>query len=213
MKFNNYDPIARHYDWLSRLFFGRSEIDAQINMLKYVAAGSRVLIVGGGTGWILEELAAIYPAGLRIVYVELSREMMALSRKRHYGQNDVAFIPLPVEEYVTGERFDVILTGFVFDNFTAERTVFVFRLLHGLLRDGGHWLFAEFCLQRGLSKFWQALLLKTMYWSARLVCRVEASRLTDVEPLFAAAGYRQLERAYYYSRFIKAIVYEKVGAD
>ncbi len=213
MKFNNYDPIARYYDWLSRLFFGRSEIDAQVGMLKYVAAGSRVLIVGGGTGWILEELAAIHPAGLRIVYVEPSGKMMDLSRNRNYGENDVVFVQLPVEQWVTEERFDVILTGFVFDNFTADRTGFVFRLLDGLLRGGGYWLFAEFCLQKGVGKFWQALMLKTMYWSARLVCRVEASQLTDAEPLFAAAGYRQLERAYYYARFIKAIVYEKAGVD
>ena len=210
---NNYDPIARYYDSLSRLVFGRSEIDAQVGMLPFVQAGSRVLIVGGGTGWILEELAALHPAGLRIVYVESSGKMMALSKARGCGENVVEFVQLPVEQFVTEDRYDCILTGFVFDNFSATGAGYVFRLLDGLLCDGGRWLFADFCLQRGVVKFWQTLMLKTMYGLARLICGVDARQLPDTDPLFAAAGYRPLQRAYYYARFIKAIVYEKAGVS
>ena len=209
MKRNNYDPIARYYDFLSRLVFGRSEINAQVEMLKYVGGGSRVLIVGGGTGWILEELAAIHPAGLRITYVEPSGVMMALSRKRDCRKNEVSFVSLPVEQWVSEGRYDCILTGFVFDNFTAAHSAMVFRLLHDLLRAGGYWLFAEFFLEKGRGKWWQALMLRSMYWSARLICRVEASELADTDPLFAAAGYKKLEMRFHYYRFIKSIAYQK----
>ena len=63
-----------------------------------------MLIVGGGTGWILEEIADRYPAGLRITYVELSREMMRLARRRRVGASVVSFVELPVEEFVAVER-------------------------------------------------------------------------------------------------------------
>jgi ubiquinone/menaquinone biosynthesis C-methylase UbiE len=211
MKLNNYDPIARYYDFLSRLVFGRSEVNAQVEMLKYVVAGSRVLIVGGGTGWILAELAAIHPAGLRITYIEPSACMMALSKKRDCRQNEVSFVSMPVGQWVTEERYDCILTGFVFDNFTVDHCAMVFRLLHDLLREDGYWLFAEFFLEKGQGKWWQALMLKSMYWSARLICRVEARELADTEPLFEVAGYRPLETRFHYYRFIKSIAYQKVG--
>ena len=76
---NNYNTIAGYYDFLSRTIFQRSIINAQVALLSYIKPNSTVLIVGGGTGWILEK---IEPAGLEITYVEISENMLALSRKR-----------------------------------------------------------------------------------------------------------------------------------
>jgi ubiquinone/menaquinone biosynthesis C-methylase UbiE len=206
---NNYDPIANYYDLLSRLVFGRTEIRAQVEMLGYLQAGSRVLVVGGGTGWILEEFAAIYPDGLHITYVEPSDRMMALAKKRDWRDNTVLFVQLPVERFVTEDRYDCILTGFVFDNFCPELTEMVIGLLHPLLKDRGYWLFADFYCPKKEGKLWQQVMLRSMYLSARLILKVEASRLTDTEPLFALAGYRQVWTGFHYGRFIKSIVYQK----
>jgi len=96
---NKYDSIAGIYDILSRLVFGKVLQRSQAGLLKWMSPESRVLIVGGGTGWILERIAADHPAGLDIVYVEASAKMVALSRKRKSGENTVTFICLPIEEY------------------------------------------------------------------------------------------------------------------
>lgn len=85
---NNYDKLANHYDTLSRLVFFKSQVNSQINQLQYIQENSHVLIVGGGTGWILEELAKVYTNGLKIVYVEISAKMIALSQKRNYKDKD-----------------------------------------------------------------------------------------------------------------------------
>ena len=207
---NNYDPVARYYDLLSRLVFGRTEIDAQVEMLDHVRPGDKVLIVGGGTGWILEKLAALYPDGLHITYVESSRAMMRLARKRKRGGHSVSFVELPIEQFVSDERFDCILTGFLFDNFRQEHAEAIVRNLDTVLVAGGYWFNADFHYTPKGSAWWQWLLLHSMYWVVRWICRVEADRLPDMEVCFGTVGYEVVRRSFYYQGFIQSVIYRKV---
>ena len=207
---NNYDPVARSYDFLSWLVFGQAEINAQVEMLGYIGPGSRMLIVGGGTGWILEKIAAVQPSGLRITYVESSARMMERSRKRNAGSNHVEFVLLPIGEFVAAAPYDCILTGFVFDNFSADQARAVVRQLDPLLCEEGYWLYTDFYLPKGKKrKFWKAVLLKVMYLAARIICKVEASQLPDMEPVFGEAGYISVYTSWHYSKFIQSVVYRK----
>ena len=206
---NNYSPVAGYYDLLIQLIFGKTEINAQVEMLRFVFPRNRVLIVGGGTGWILEKIAAFYPSGLQITYVEPSVGMMARARKRNWGGNEVSFVELPVEEFVGEGGYDCILTGFLFDNFYQEHAASVMRSLDVLLRDGGYWLFADYYYPKRGGAWWQGLLLRSMYWAARLICRVEASELPDMKGIFSTAGYRVIFNEFYYQGFIQAVVYRK----
>lgn len=206
---NNYDPVAGYYDLLCRLVFGRTEIDAQVGMLRFVRPGNKLLIVGGGTGWILEKIAAIFPAGLDITYVECSVRMMRLARRRKWGGNTVKFILLPVEEFLTDERYDCILTGFLFDNFYQDHAERIVRGLDGLLKEGGFWLYADLYYPPRGGRWWHGLLLRSMYWAARWLCRVEANVLPDMAGCFAVMGYKQITSSSYYGGFIQAIVYTK----
>ena len=202
---NNYDPVARYYDFLSWLVFGQAEINAQVELLGYIAPGSRVLIVGGGTGWILEKIAAVHPSGLQVTYVENSTRMMERSRKRNCGHNPVEFVPLPIEEFVATAPFDCILTGFVFDNFSGQKAAAVVRQLDILLREGGHWLYADFYLPKRKRKLWKAVLLKAMYIAARIICKVEANKLPDMESIFGEVGYTPVYTSFHYSKFIQSV--------
>src|ERR1700744_542206 len=93
----NYDNSAWFYDRLSRLVYGKALIRSQIYLLKHIPKNSNILIAGGGTGWILEEIVKIHPSGLTITYVEVSANMMDLSKKRNVQSNKVTFIYEPVE--------------------------------------------------------------------------------------------------------------------
>lgn len=209
---NNYDAVAGYYDFLSRLVFGQAEINAQVELLEYLAPGSRVLIVGGGTGWILEKMAAVQPSGLRITYVESSARMMARSRQRNCGQNVVQFVELPVQELVTEERYDCVLTGFLFDNFHTALAEQIFSQLDALLVGGGNWLYADFYRPpKRKGKLWQAVLLRSMYIATRWLCKVEANQLPDMEAIFSEAGYRRVFTSFHYQRFIQGMVYRKRG--
>ncbi|WP_316797490.1 class I SAM-dependent methyltransferase [Pedobacter agri] len=206
---NNYDKIAQHYDFLSRLVFGTSQVSAQINQLKYISSNSSILIVGGGTGWILEELAKLHQTGLKITFVEISAKMISLSKARNYGNNEVEFINLGIEEYEINNHFDIIITPFLFDNFSRERCHKVFHKLHLSLNNSGLWFMVDFTTQTKGGNWWKKPFLTLMYTFFNLMARVEAKKLVDMNPYFEKGGYQIIEERFYYAHFIKAVVYKK----
>lgn len=207
---NNYDKIAGSYDMLSRLVFFRTQLKAQIDQLHFIPAGSNILIAGGGTGWILEEIAKQHPAGLNITYVELSAKMLELSRKRDVKENKVTYIHAAAEDFHPEVKYDVILTAFFFDNFSAEGVKAVFNQFDLLLKKDGLWLFTDFYYAESSGKNWQWYLLKAMYLFFNRISKVEAKMLINTEKYFEEQLYLQLNSVYYYSGFIKAITYQKI---
>lgn len=200
----NYDNSAWFYDRLSQLVFGDALKQAQTYFLTQIPAGAKVLIVGGGTGWILEELAKAHPSGLEITYVEISANMIALSRKRHIGSNKVTFINAPVEEVSPGKAFNVLITPFFFDNYRQANLPKVFDHLHDMLRPGGLWLNTDFKLT---GKWWQSILLKSMLLFFKVLCGVESWRLPDVDAQFKQHHCRLSNDKTFFGDFIIAQVY------
>ena len=206
---NNYDKIANYYDRIHHLFYGRSEINAQVELLDYVRPGDKLLILGGGTGWILEKIATIFPSGLRITYIESSVRMVELTKTRNWGLNQVELVNSVVEDWKGEMEYDCVLTGLFFDNFTDAHAAAIVRQVTPYLKNGGYWLESDFYYPRRRGKLWQAVLLYSMYISARLICGVEAKRLPDMERIFSAEGYGVLYTTFHYQRFIRSVVYRK----
>ena len=173
---SNYDHIAGFYDRLSRLVFGSSIVRAQVCLLPFIPAGARILIIGGGTGWILEEIAALHPQGLTIDYIESSAKMIAISQKRNRQKNSVQFIHQPIEDYVLTTPYDVIITPFLFDNFPKDKIAYIFEKLHAYLKSNGLWLYADFTSGTG-NPFWQKILLRIMYLFFRVTGAIETQKL------------------------------------
>ncbi|WP_426669042.1 class I SAM-dependent methyltransferase [Mucilaginibacter sp. McL0603] len=202
----NYDNSAWFYDRLSRLIYGKALVRAQIYLLQYIPPGSNILIAGGGTGWILEEISKLHPSGLKITYVEISAKMMALSRNRNVGSNQVTYINEPVENTDGQNSYDVLITPFLFDNFTEQTLQTVFAHLHKQLKAGGLWLNTDF---RPTGKWWQSFLLKSMILFFRLICRIEAKKLPEIEKCFKKYKYRVIDQKSFFGEFILSTVYRK----
>jgi len=202
----NFNNSASFYDGLSRLVYGRALINAQLYLLGFIEPGSRVLIVGGGTGWILEELTKIHPSGLHITYVEIAAAMMDLSKKRDTGSNEVAYIQNAIEQVNLIPDFDVVITPFLFDNFTEQTLHTVFAHIHALLKPGELWLNADFQLT---GKWWQQLLLKSMFVFFRLICGIEAGKLPGIKTRFTANSYAMVDEKTFFNDFIVANVYRR----
>ncbi|MBS1749070.1 MAG: class I SAM-dependent methyltransferase [Bacteroidetes bacterium] len=207
---NNYNSVAGIYDVSSRMVFGKAQQKSQTGLLNWIPPQSRILIVGGGTGWILESITAIYPSGLDILYVEASAKMMALSRKRNFGNNAVTFICNPIESCNFNGLFDIVFTAYLFDNFLRTEAEVIFQILHQMLRPGGRWLFADFYIDAVHPPLWQKLLWYTMFSFFRITCGVQAKKLVDMSGYFKKAEYRLLQEKEYYSGFITGKVYEKI---
>jgi ubiquinone/menaquinone biosynthesis C-methylase UbiE len=202
----NYDNSAWFYDRLSRVVYGRSLIDSQVYLLQYIPANAHVLIAGGGTGWILEEMARIHLSGLTITYVEISAKMMALSRKRNAGDNKIIYINEPVEN-LTGETlYDVAITPFLFDNFTEQTLQKIFVHIHSKLKPGGLWLNTDFRLT---GEWWQSLLLRSMILFFRIICGIEAKKLPQIDRYFEQDQYTIINQKAFFGEFILSTVYQK----
>ncbi len=93
----NYNNSAWFYDTLSKVIYGKALVRSQVYLLPFIPPESKILLIGGGTGWILEEIAKVHSSGLAITYVEVAANMMKLSQKRNAGGNKVAFINDAIE--------------------------------------------------------------------------------------------------------------------
>ncbi len=206
---NNYDAAAWFYDRLAQLVFGKTLIKAQRYLVRHIGQEAKVLIVGGGTGWVLEEITRLQTSTLKITYVEISAKMMSLSQKKNRGQNEVIFVNRGIEDHQITTAFDVILTPFLFDNFSAERIRVVFNKLHQSLKPGGLWLLADFQIQNNCKAIWQKLILKTMYLFFGWLCGVETKKLITMRPFFLAEKYHLSAEKTFYKGFIISQVYQK----
>ncbi len=203
---SNYDNSAGFYDRLSRMVYGKALVTSQVYLLQFIPANSSVLIAGGGTGWILEEIAKIHPTGLTITYVEISAKMLALSQQRNCGTNKVTFVNQPIEEVDSATVYDVVITPFLFDNFTEQTLDAVFAHLHQRLKPGGLWLCADFQLT---GKLWQRVLLKSMYTFFRILCGIETTTMPDIESRFTKYGYKKIASKTFFGDFIISTEYQK----
>jgi ubiquinone/menaquinone biosynthesis C-methylase UbiE len=202
----NYDNSAWFYDRLSRVIYGKALVRAQVYLLQYIPAGSNILIAGGGTGWLLEEISKLHPSGLKITYVEISAKMMALSRKRNVSSNQVTYINVPVENLDGQNSYDVLITPFLFDNFTEQTLQTVFSHLHKQLKTGGIWLNTDF---RPTGKWWQAFLLRSMILFFRIICQIEAKKLPEIEKCFEQYQLKIIGQKAFFGEFILSTAYQK----
>jgi ubiquinone/menaquinone biosynthesis C-methylase UbiE len=203
---SNYDNSAGFYDQLSRVIFAKALIKSQVYLLQFIPQNSNILIAGGGTGWILEELTKLHPSGLKITYVEISAKMTAIAQRRNTGKNQVQFINEPIEDTDNTGLYDVIITPFLLDNFTGETIGTVFAHMHEQLKPGGLWLCTDFQLT---GKLWQRVLLKSMYTFFRLLCGIETNAMPDIAAQFNKYGYVPLAVKTFFGEFIVSTEYRK----
>ena len=203
----NYNSVAWFYDGLSRLVFGSSIKKAQIELLHFIPEKASILIVGGGTGWILEEIAKLYPSGLDITYIDSSSKMIGLSKKRNCAVNHVQFIEAGIENTSLKDKsFDIIITPFAADGFTQEAWQQVFTKLHASLKPNGIWLYADFRLN-DKSPVWQKLMIKLLYLFFKITCRIQADKLPTIDTCFSS--YKLISERMYFANFIVSAVLEK----
>lgn len=202
----NYNKTAWFYDSLARLMFGSALKNSQKHLLPLIPKHARILIVGGGTGQTLEDLAALQYEGLHITFVEISANMTAIARKRNAGNNEVVFIIDAIEQVQLKPEYDVVITGFLFDNYTDTALPATFNHIHEALKLGGLWLNTDFQLT---GKWWQPLLLKSMYTFFRMFSPIPVSKLPDVDKVFMLQGYKAVASATFYGDFILTTAYKK----
>ncbi len=213
----SFDKTVLFYDALARLIFGKSIQKSQTEILSYIPAQTTVLLLGGGTGWLLPHLAHLN-IPLRILYLELSVKMLARARQRYAQlpphQLEVYFRQGTEASLLSDELFEVIFTPFVLDLYPHRTLKTMLPYLHQHLKPGGRWLVTDFYIdpaQPGWQKIWQHGLSKLMYIFFGWLSSLETRTLPDLDMLFSSLPLQLIHTRSFYFNFIRSQVYQNVS--
>lgn len=204
-----FDRVAAFYDPLARLVFGNSLRQAQQAALAGLPVGHpRVLIIGGGTGWVLGEVLAHRPEA-RILYLEASAVMLTKSREtllqhkpHHAGQ--VEFRLGTEQALRPDESFDAIITFFFLDLFEPVRLRTIIERLNQVRRPSAPWLLADF---RPTQALWQRTLLLLMYRFFWLTTGISGRHIPALHHELAALGLQPRQQKLFFRGMVEATVF------
>lgn len=205
---NGFDHIAGLYDTLARIVFGRHIVRSQRYFLEDIADGSKVLLLGGGTGWLLAELLSHRP-NVEVWYIEASERMIALSREKIKDEGNVHFIHGTEQNIPSEISVDIVITNFYLDLFSNEALKKTLPEITARMKEDARWIATDFVYR---DKWWQTALLQIMYWFFRKVGALESSRLPAWEQALQQAGWRVMKEKMFFRGFIKTAVHQRYSA-
>lgn len=208
-RIGGFDAVAPWYDMLATLVFGQSIKNAQRFFLRDIQKGGKVLILGGGTGWLLADLFRVNP-DCEVWYVDASSAM--LTRAQSYiadnGNLRIHFIHGTQEQLPLHVTYDAVIANFYFDLFSLSSLEIRVRQIRRLILPGGKLFVADF---KKNNSWWQSQLLSFMYLFFRLLCDIEASSLPDWQQLLLDSKFKRTASRLFYGNFISSDVYEIVS--
>ncbi|MBG8552152.1 class I SAM-dependent methyltransferase [Hymenobacter guriensis] len=208
---SGFDRVAAFYDPLARLVFGRSLQRAQLRALEHLPLGApHVLIIGGGTGWVLPELLRRCPCA-HVLYLEASGQML---RRAQSTLQRRCPTQLPQVEFRLGteaalqpqEQFDAVLTFFFLDLFDLPRLRPLVARLHQARRAGAPWLLADFAPPR---TWWQRGMLRLMYWFFGLTTGISGRQLPPIRVELARLGLQAGPPQYEFGGMVETVVFRE----
>lgn len=206
---SGFDRVAPFYDKMMRAVFGKSIVRAQTYFLPRLIPGARVLIIGGGTGWIAQEVFEYCPDA-RITYLDASPKMILRAKASIVipEQGQIAFI-LGNEKFLAElGQFDVLITNFFLDLFLPPRSQMISQQLFEQLENQGLWLYTDFYAE-GNPLFWRKWAINGMYFIAKHWCRIEARRYWDFESCLLRLPLHSRGEKYFFGKMIKSSLYQK----
>ncbi|WP_372897712.1 class I SAM-dependent methyltransferase [Stieleria sp.] len=184
-----YDRLAKVYRGLEICLFGNALHRARLALLDQLPRVHRALVLGDGTGRLLEQLCITQP-DCRITSVDQSRQMLNQQRRRveRIGAIDrVDLIQADARSYdVPKNHFDLVVAAFFLDCFSEDELAEnVPRFLAGL-RDDGTFYFVDFVWpsstwRRRQATAYQWLMHRFFRWQTGLPNR----RLVDLDSVLA----------------------------
>lgn len=186
----SFDRLAAVYDWLELLAFAGALRRSQASLLPELPPCGRALLVGGGTGLFLEQLAR--HSNAEIVCIDISPAMLARSearirRRLPEALSRIRFVEANAAEFASETPFDLICTMCVLDCFDEPDLVVVMDSLSAQLAPDGCWLFHDFEPHGPLGR----ALVWLLYRFFRLTVAISATRLPDLQATFAERGFAE----------------------
>jgi ubiquinone/menaquinone biosynthesis C-methylase UbiE len=201
-KLNQFNKIAVVYDVLASIFFGRSIRKAQQCFLRELPHAGNILILGGGSGWILNAVMKTSPH-CSVWYVEASDVMISKAKKYLSMTGNIHFIHGTENSLSPDVKYDGVITNFYLDLFSHSSLSRALNQIHGVTNKECTWLVTDFVN----NSWWQQCLLWLMYRFFRITCQIEANSLPQWEEELNRLGLDQTQCRSFYGGFICSSVY------
>lgn len=186
MKRNPYDRLAGIYDPLSRVL-GRTYLNSKSLFLEEIKAGDKILYLGGGTGANLPTIVERIGDNGKVVYVELSGEMIkkAKSRISVSALDRVDFLQQGDFSKIPNEKYNKILTQYFLDILSDEEIQRLFYHINLRVDEKTQWIFLDFFNIKG-KRVW----LSIMIGFFRLFARNPRKDLPEYFDYFESYGWK-----------------------
>ena len=209
----SFDRVAPHYDTLARLVFGKSIRRAQLYFLDQIPPNARVLVVGGGTGWLLVELLRRREVA-QVTYLEASQQMLTMARQKvranSLSAGRVRFVHGTEQALAPEERFSVVITNFVLDMYAGEVLDHLMQTLAAQLEPDGRWLFTDFRISdQKRHRGWQRLMARAMYGFFHLTAGIAHQSLPPYHQHFLKHEFQMTHERSFYGDFMVSRLYER----
>ena len=197
-----FDAIAFAYDTLTRIVFGRAIAKSQLQYLKLLGERSHVLVLGGGTGWWMNDFLQANP-NTRITFIDASQKMIRIAESGLHVKDRVDFIN-GTHQNVPNKKYDAVVLFYFLDLFTNEELPQLTQLINNKITIGGLWLVSDFVNHRP----WHNALLKIMYIFFKGVAGLKTQSLPEWQVHLRNQGLIQSEHTTFYNGFIYSSVYK-----
>ncbi|MBS1488014.1 MAG: class I SAM-dependent methyltransferase [Bacteroidetes bacterium] len=202
MKPNDFDRVAFIYDRLVRLVFGKTIVRAQLYFLHLIPEEANVLILGGGTGWLLKELILAKPQAT-VWYIDASAKMIARAKEKTENCQQIYFIQGTENDIPAAIQFNAVITHFYLDLFSEETLPPVILKIKNHLSANAIWLATDFVKKA----WWHKVLLKMMHLFFRFTSNLQTTMLPDWSEMLQKHGGKKYGSNFFYGRFIEAAWY------
>ena len=192
MKFK-FDRVAKYYNLLEILAFGKILYGTRLYFLTRTSKPNNILIVGEGTGHFLKYLVKCYPKS-SITIVDSSNRMIKIMRG--YNQiskvQNITILQQDYLKHIPRTKYDLIYTNFFLDCFKSTDVLEIVNKIRLMLNEIGEWNDVDFATpdKRNLLSYnYNNFILKVLYKSFRLVCKIESVSISDIDFDYQKLGF------------------------
>jgi SAM-dependent methyltransferase len=192
----NFDPLARHYQWLEYLTLGPLLERCRQRFLPRLLHHPKALILGDGDGRFLATLSARNPA-LQADAVDTSAAMLHLQRKRSEASAPLTHSRLQTHQtdaltfaaqLPQTQTYDLVATHFFLDCLTQHDLEALITRLTPHLAPGALWVISDFRIPSGPMRLPALIIVRGLYLAFRIITNLRTTRLPDHHTPLAKSG-------------------------
>jgi ubiquinone/menaquinone biosynthesis C-methylase UbiE len=211
----SFDLLAPHYRWMEAVLAGGLLQRCRTRWLGEVRGSRQALLVGEGHGRMLEACAAELP-DCEFTVLDQSEEMLATARRRWAqikGRQRVTFQPADLRAWrADGPVFDLVVTNFFLDCFSAEELPRVIANINAALAPQGRWLLADFSVPpAGWRRLRAQLVLALAYGFFRRATGISANRVIVPDDELRRVGFELRQREEFNHGLLHADLWVRAG--